>query len=82
MHPEDKATDKAAAAESSLSWSAIDARFRRALPDEYYCKRSSYRAVMLQVVPTLKRLDGLECGEKERIKLAKVMDKMARRRQV
>lgn len=85
LHPDDKdeneGTIKGAEGEGR-AWSAIDSRFRRALPNEYYRKRSTYRAIMLQVVPTLRKLDGLECGVKERAKLAKVVDKMARRKQV
>ena len=68
--------------DGARSWSAIDTRFKRALPDEYYCRRATYRAVLLQVVPTLRRLDGLECGTKERAKLSKVVDKMVRRKQL
>ncbi|KAI5475630.1 leucine-rich repeat protein [Pseudohyphozyma bogoriensis] len=56
----------------SRQWSAIDHKFRKALPDAFYLKRMSYRALVLQVVPTLVSLDGIECA-KERPKLAKAM---------
>lgn len=80
LHPDDEKGATVEGTGRSSSWTAIDKRFRRALPDEYYFKRASYRAVLLQVVPTLRRLDGVDCS-KERPKLSRVLQKMAERRQ-
>ncbi|GAA5985359.1 hypothetical protein JCM11641_006376 [Rhodosporidiobolus odoratus] len=63
---------------SSKAWQALDTKFRRALPDEWYHKRAAYRAVVLQSAPALVRLDGIDCG-RERPKLAKRLEKLAKK---
>ncbi|GAA5960591.1 hypothetical protein JCM3765_005867 [Sporobolomyces pararoseus] len=54
---------------------ALDSKFRKALPDEWYFKRSAYRAALLHAVPTLVKLDGIDCT-RERKKLRKVVEKL------
>lgn len=70
LHPDDGA--------ESPQWPTIDAKFRKALSDEWYAKRTSYRAIVLQTCPLLVRLDGLGCA-KERPRLARVLSKLAQR---
>lgn len=65
----------------SAAWQALDTKFRRALPDEWYHRRAAYRAAILQSVPSLVRLDGLDAA-KERPKLARRVEKLATRRSV
>ncbi|GAA5867490.1 hypothetical protein JCM8547_007523 [Rhodosporidiobolus lusitaniae] len=66
-------------ATSSKAWQTLDTKFRRALPDEWYHKRVAYRSVVMQSVPTLLRLDGVDCA-KERPKLVKRVEKLAAKR--
>lgn len=75
LHPDD---DQGAVAKSS-QWTAVDRKFRKALPDAWYFKRMTYRAVLLQVVPTLVSLDGIDCA-KERPRLAKTLGGLAKSR--
>ncbi|BGP01818.1 Protein nud1 [Rhodotorula toruloides] len=63
----------------SSAWQALDTKFRRALPDEWYHRRAAYRAAILQSVPSLVRLDGSDAA-KERPKLARRVEKLAMRR--
>ncbi|GAA6025789.1 hypothetical protein JCM8202_002926 [Rhodotorula sphaerocarpa] len=61
---------------SSSAWSRLDTKFRRALPDEWYHRRAAYRTVLLQSVPTLVKLDGVDAA-KERDRLAQRLHKLA-----
>ncbi|GAA5981011.1 hypothetical protein JCM5350_000011 [Sporobolomyces pararoseus] len=54
---------------------ALDTKFRKALPDEWYFKRNAYRAALMHAVPTLIKLDGIDCT-RERKKLRKVVEKL------
>ncbi|GAA5825295.1 hypothetical protein JCM11251_006925 [Rhodosporidiobolus azoricus] len=78
VHPDDLSSPNSISdpSTSSKSWQVLDTKFRRALPDEWYHKRAAYRAVVLQSVPTLVRLDGIDCA-KERPRLAKRLEKLA-----
>lgn len=60
----------------SRQWHAIDHRFRKSLPDAFYLKRMTYRALLLEAVPSLECLDGIPCTARERAKLASAMSKM------
>lgn len=70
LHPDDSASEP--------QWSTIDSKFRKALSNEWYAKRATYRAVVLQTCPGLLSLDGLSCA-KERPRLARVVVKLAGR---
>ncbi|BGO93388.1 hypothetical protein NBRC10512_005555 [Rhodotorula toruloides] len=63
----------------SSAWQALDTKFRRALPDEWYHRRAAYRAAILQSIPSLVRLDGID-AMKERPKLARRVETLAQRR--
>ena len=85
LHPETLSTNATkltsyaqtdTSAKDSPDWNQIDKKFRRALPDEWYNKRASYRAIIMSVCPQLIKLDGVEC-ERERVKLGKTMAKLA-----
>ncbi|KAK4046693.1 Protein nud1 [Microbotryomycetes sp. JL201] len=67
LHPDDEPSPLIEPA----NWPSIDKKFRRTLPDRYYFKRASYRAVVLHSVPTLVQLDGLNL-DRERPKLARL----------
>ncbi|ORY73857.1 hypothetical protein BCR35DRAFT_293569 [Leucosporidium creatinivorum] len=76
LHPD----DDEAPSSSPADWPAIDSKFRKSLPDEWYSKRATYRAVILQTVPSLLRLDGLLVA-KERPRLARVVTKLVKSRE-
>ncbi|GAA5874446.1 hypothetical protein JCM1840_000783 [Sporobolomyces johnsonii] len=59
---------------------ALDTKFRRALPDAWYFKRKAYRAAVLEAVPGLAKLDGVDVGAKERKGVGKVLERLARAR--
>ncbi|GAA6054530.1 hypothetical protein JCM3770_005831 [Rhodotorula araucariae] len=83
LHPDDLPSSLSASAIAdpathSAAWLALDTKFRRSLPDEWYHRRAAYRAVVMQAVPTLARLDGVDCA-KERPRLAGRVEKLARK---
>ncbi|GAA5977618.1 hypothetical protein JCM10908_005039 [Rhodotorula pacifica] len=61
---------------NSSAWLKLDTKFRRSLPDEWYHRRAAYRAVVLQSVPALTRLDGIDVA-KERGRLTHKLEKLA-----
>lgn len=61
---------------NSSAWLKLDTKFRRSLPDEWYHRRAAYRAVLVQSVPALSRLDGIDVA-KERGRLAQKLEKLA-----
>ncbi|GAA5931005.1 hypothetical protein JCM1841_005454 [Sporobolomyces salmonicolor] len=66
---------------ASSDYRALDTKFRRALPDEWYCKRKAYRAAMLHAIPRLAKLDGVDVAAKERAGAGKVLDRLVRKYQ-
>jgi protein NUD1 len=54
-------------------WAELDTKFRRNLPNDAYLGRLAYRGLMMRACPKLKRLDGVEVTEKERIKAAQIL---------
>jgi hypothetical protein len=58
---------------SALSWSSLDAQFRRSLPDEWYGKRLVYRGLVMAACGGLRMLDGVEVGEGERRKAGELI---------
>lgn len=77
LHPESLTRNSGAlsTADSRPDFDALDSKFRKALPDEWYFKRSAYRAALMHAVPSLVKLDGIDCT-KERKKLRKVVDRL------
>jgi protein NUD1 len=76
LHPDDDD-----APSSPADWPAIDAKFRKSLPDDWYSKRATYRAVILQTVPSLLKLDGLLVAKERARGLARVASKLIKSRQ-
>lgn len=56
------------------TWPALDAQFRRQLPDEWYSKRLVYRGMVMAVCPDLRTLDGVAIEEGEKKKAAKLIE--------
>ena len=54
--------------ESGSRWEALDAQFRRGLPDSTYAGRLAYRGLVMRACPNVRMLDGVRVSEKERIK--------------
>ncbi|KAH9824344.1 hypothetical protein DFH28DRAFT_1118169 [Melampsora americana] len=63
----------------SQQWKSMDERFRKALPNEYYLKRTTYRALVIGTNLKLKVLDGLSIDEPERKKMAKFLRGLGRK---
>ncbi|KAL5524584.1 NUD1 [Sanghuangporus sanghuang] len=49
-------------------WEALDAQFRRGLPDKAYAGRLAYRGLIMRACPQITVLDGVRISEKERRK--------------
>lgn len=49
-------------------WEALDAQFRRGLPDKAYAGRLAYRGLIMRACPNIKVQDGVRVTEKERRK--------------
>ncbi|KAL5482659.1 NUD1 [Sanghuangporus weigelae] len=49
-------------------WEALDAQFRRGLPDKAYAGRLAYRGLIMRACPRISVLDGVRISEKERRK--------------
>ena len=64
----------ASSAVSKTDWPALDAAFRRALPDEWYSKRLVYRGLIMAACPKLRVLDGVRVEEGERRKAGRLLD--------
>ncbi|KAL1410565.1 Protein nud1 [Vanrija albida] len=56
------------------TWPALDAQFRRQLPDEWYSKRLVYRGMVMAVCPDLRTLDGVVVEEGEKKKAAMLIE--------
>lgn len=57
----------------AASWQELDAKFRRDLPDEAYVGRLAYRGLVMRACPNIRMLDGVEVGDKERDKAARLL---------
>ena len=57
----------------SNGWLELDSKFRRDLPDDVYIGRLAYRGLVMKGCPRLRMLDGIEVGEKERVKANKLL---------
>lgn len=64
---------KTASSSQASLWAKLDRKYRKSLPDTWYFKRTTYRAVMWHIAPTLVELDGVGCGERERQKLTEML---------
>lgn len=62
------------AVDASANWPAMDAQFRRQLPDEWYSKRLVYRGLVMAACPDLRALDGLRVSESERRKAGRLLE--------
>ncbi|GAA5913799.1 uncharacterized protein JCM6883_003995, partial [Sporobolomyces salmoneus] len=79
LHPDSLPSSSSSLTSTSLQtptdFAALDTKFRKALPDEWYFKRSAYRAALMQAVPPIIKLDGIDCT-RERKKLRKVVENL------
>jgi protein NUD1 len=54
------------------AYTALDARFRASLPDNWYLRRLVYRGIFVGACKNIKYVDGLEITTGEKLKLSKV----------
>ncbi|GAA5826499.1 hypothetical protein JCM5353_003027 [Sporobolomyces roseus] len=73
--PSSSTTTTVATSSITPDFTTLDSKFRKALPDEWYFKRSAYRAALMHAVPSLIKLDGIDCT-RERKKVRKVIEKL------
>ncbi|KZT36644.1 hypothetical protein SISSUDRAFT_1063487 [Sistotremastrum suecicum HHB10207 ss-3] len=59
---------------TSQSWEALDSRYRRDLPDEFYVRRLAYRALIMKANANVKTLDGIVISAKERKKALSLLE--------
>lgn len=64
---------------SRSPWSDVDTKFRRSLPNQYYLRRATYRAVVLHTCPRLRLLDGLTVSKADRGRTAKLLRGLERK---
>lgn len=55
-------------------WNLVDANFRQGLPDEWYCKRMTYRALVTMACPRMSKMDGLILTEGEMKKARRLIE--------
>lgn len=59
---------------SSIEFRKMDTKFRRNLPDSTYVGRLAYRGLIMRACGgSLKEVDGVPVGEKERVKADQVL---------
>lgn len=63
-----KVSASIAAADGPSRWEALDAEFRKGLPDASYVGRLAYRGMVMRACPNLRVLDGVRVSEKEKRK--------------
>ncbi|KLO17318.1 L domain-like protein [Schizopora paradoxa] len=64
----EKASATSPAKDGPSRWEALDAEFRKGLPDAAYVGRLAYRGMVMRACPNLRVLDGVRVSEKERRK--------------
>lgn len=64
---------------SRAPWSDVDTKFRKSLPNEYYLRRATYRAVLLHTCPRLRLLDGLLVSKADRVRMGKLLRGLERK---
>ncbi|GAA5940524.1 uncharacterized protein JCM15063_002361 [Sporobolomyces koalae] len=79
LHPDsvplEPSTSHASCSVPAPEFCALDSKFRKALPEEWLFKRNAYRTALMHAVPTLVKLDGIDCT-RERKKARKVFEKL------
>lgn len=61
---------------SPSHWEALDAQFRRGLPDSTYAGRLAYRGLVMRACPNIRVLDGVRTSEKERNKAEALLKRL------
>lgn len=61
---------------SPSHWEALDAQFRRGLPDSTYAGRLAYRGLVMRACPNIRVLDGVRTSEKERNKAEALLTRL------
>lgn len=59
---------------NDANWAALDAQYRRQLPDKWYSRRLFYRGLVLAACPHLRSLDAVKVTEGERRKAAQLLE--------
>lgn len=65
--------DNARPIKGTDSWQALDAKFRRDLPDDSYVGRLAYRGLVMRSCPNIRLLDGVDVTEKEKDKASRLL---------
>ena len=60
----------------SSRWEALDAEFRKGLPNSAYVGRLAYRGMAMRACPDLRVLDGVRVAEKERRKAEALLERV------
>ncbi|KAL5501530.1 NUD1 [Sanghuangporus vaninii] len=63
-------------------WEALDAQFRRGLPDKAYAGRLAYRGLIMRACPQITVLDGVQISEKERRKAEALLRRVLKKTMV
>jgi protein NUD1 len=69
----DAAGSKSSGKSSVDSWQALDAKFRRDLPDETYVGRLAYRGLVMRSCANIRLLDGVDVTDKEKEKASRLL---------
>ena len=72
----DEATS-ANATDSDVIFRVQDAQYRRALPNDWLARRSAYRSLVTTASTSLRLLDGLRIGRKQRERARDLVERFA-----
>jgi len=62
---------------ATSSFSIEDKRYRKTLPGEWLARRSAYRALLIEASPSIRLLDGLKIGSKQRDRAKDLVERFA-----
>ena len=67
----------ASVTEADALFRGQDAQYRRALPNDWLARRSAYRSLVMTASTSLRLLDGLRIGRKQRERAHDLVDRFA-----